>query len=480
MKRLFILPTILMLVGFWSCQTTIDEESPAIHSSGESNVEISIVANPTTRNIEYSTPDENIIDNLDVLLFDSNGKFVCWRTTFKVNGKLRTTLPVGIDYDAYFLANCRSFIEKMLPDDTAVAQYKGKVDWEFFRNELLDTAPRRLLQNDGAFTNLPMWGVLEKQEVKDDVINYWPLLSLIRSVASVDIYVVADIDNFTMNDATLYYVPDRGFLGDVSSNIINSQAQEAYSPVGMETVLTLESKSYNTVNRSIANKLYLYDNDTEDEAVDKRHTRLVIGAVYNGTKYYYPIDFENSETDKLIKIIRNKKYVFNINSVSGPGYTDKETAAEQPSIHLNVNVVEWNMTEGQMGLSGNYYLWIEKRTVVSYREMPPAVTIGMNSNILSEVITLAFKTDINGATTTLANGIQNNRFKVELISNADGYPIGFKTTALGDFDKDSAAANSDTVVLLSGRIRLEIKLSRVDRGKNDWELDGDIGVDLGE
>ena len=96
------------------------------------------------------------------------------------------------------------------------------------------------------------------------------------------------------------------------------------------------------------------------------------------------------------------------------------------------------------------------------------------------ILVLSFKTDINGATTTLANGIQNNRFKVELISNADGYPIGFKTTALGDFDKDSAAANSDTVVLLSGRIRLEIKLSRVDRGKNDWELDGDIGVDLGE
>ena len=77
-----------------------------------------------------STPNENIVENLDVLLFDSEEKFLCWRTTFKINGKLRTTLPIGKDYDAYFLANCRSFIEKMLPDEVTEGQYIGKADWE--------------------------------------------------------------------------------------------------------------------------------------------------------------------------------------------------------------------------------------------------------------------------------------------------------------------------------------------------------------
>lgn len=476
MKRLFILPIIL--AGFWSCQTKIDDDSPTLHSSGESDVEVTIVTNPATRSAGYSTPDENIIDNLDILLFDSNGKFVCWRTTFKVNGKLRTTLPIGKDYDAYFLANCRTFIEKMLPNEAAIIQYKEKADWEVFRNELVDSDPHRLLQGDNSFTSLPMWGILKKQEVKDYVINYWPLLTLTRSVASVDVYVTTDIDNFGLKDATLYYVPNKGFVGNMPDNIIDNQAQEAYSPTDMETSLTLESNSYNTTERSIANKLYLYDNDTESGTVNKRYTRLVIGAEYNGTKYYYPIDFEDSEADKFIKIIRNKKYVFNINSASGPGYTDKETAAEQPSIHLNVNVVEWNMTEGQMGSSGNYYLWTEKREVVLYRETNSTVSIGIKSNILSDVITLAFKTDLNGATTALANGIQNNRFKVELINDADGYPIGLRVTALGDFDANTASANSDTVVLLSGRIRLEIQLSRYNIGQNDWELDNDINVDL--
>ena len=221
MKNLFILSIIFTLVGFYSCQTRFnDEPSSEDYSSGESEVEISIVTDPVSRSTEYSTPNENIVENLDVLLFDSEGKFLCWRTTFKINGKLRTTLPIGKDYDACFLANCRSFIKKMLPDEVTESQYIGKADWEVFRKELVDEDPKRLLQNTPVFTCLPMWGMLEKQEVKDGVINYWPLLSLIRSVASVDVYVTTDIAEFTLKDATLYNVPDKGFW--VTVRIISS------------------------------------------------------------------------------------------------------------------------------------------------------------------------------------------------------------------------------------------------------------------
>lgn len=478
MKKKLILSFVLAV--FASCQTKIDDDPSADDEATESSVEVSIVAGPTARSIEYSTPDESIVDNLDVLLFDSNGKFVCWRTTFKVNGKLRTTLPIGKDYDAYFLANCRPLIMEMLPDEAAAAQYKGKAAWEVFRTSLIDGNPQRLIQSDASFTALPMWGILTKQEVKDYVINYWPLLSLTRSVASVDVYVAAEVTDFVLRDATLYHVPNKGFLGNLPADIVDGQAQDAYSPADMETSLVLESGSYNATSRSIANKLYLYDNDTEDETANRRHTRLVIGAEYKGAKYYYPIDFEDASADVPVKIVRNRKYVFHVNSVSGVGYTDKETAAEQPSVHLNVQVTEWNMTEGQMGSSGNYYLWVEKREVELYRDAIPTATIGVKSNLLSEVITLSFKTDTNGTPMALPDGIQNSRFKVELLSAADGHPTGLQVTALGEFDPDTASANSDTLVLLSGRIRLEVQLVRHNTGKNDWELDDDIEVDLGK
>ena len=207
MRKLFILPMtiIIWLVGN-SCQkTTADNEPPINPVLRESEVEIPIITSAQTRTFYTSVPDENTIENLDILLFDSQGKFLCWRTTFKINGKLRTTLPVGTGYDAYFLANCRSFIEKILPDEATIDAYKGKIEWETFLEKLIDADPRRLLQNDTSFTSLPMWGILEKQEVKDQVINYWPLLSLIRSVASVDIYIDTAIENFTLNEASLYY-----------------------------------------------------------------------------------------------------------------------------------------------------------------------------------------------------------------------------------------------------------------------------------
>ena len=438
MRKSFILLTICALAGLWSCQSRIEDETPITYASDESEVEITVAADRTPRNVPSATPDENIIDNLDILLFDSNGKFICWRATFKINGKLRTTLPVGKDYDAYFLANCRSFIGEMLPDKATEEQYRQQADWEVFRKTLVDANPQRLLQENTAFTSLPMWGMLKKQDVNDRVINYWPLLSLTRSVASVDVYVANGIDYFILKDITLFHVPDKGLLGNVPANVTDGQALEASSPADMQTGLTLESDSYNSTDRSIANKLYLYDNDTENETADKKHTRLVIGAEYKGTKGYYPVDFEDTDADKLIKIIRNKKYVFNINSADGPGYTDKETAASQPSVHINVNIIEWDMTEGQMRASGNYYLWTEKREAVLYRKANSAVTIGMKSNILSEAITMAFKTDLNGPATNITNGICNNRFEALFVNDADGYPAGLKITALGDYDKNSA------------------------------------------
>lgn len=145
MRKSFILLTMCALAGLWSCQSRIEDEIPITYASDESEVEITVAADRTPRNVPSATPDENIIDNLDILLFDSNGKFICWRATFKINGKLRTTLPVGKDYDAYFLANCRSFIGEMLPDKATEKQYRQQADWEVFRKTLVDANPQRLL-----------------------------------------------------------------------------------------------------------------------------------------------------------------------------------------------------------------------------------------------------------------------------------------------------------------------------------------------
>lgn len=491
MKRLSILPLIFIFVGFWSCQTKNDEVIPPSGASGESEVEVSITSGSATRAYE-ATPDENAFKDLDILLFNKEGKFVCWRTVYRVNNKLRTTLPIGEGYDAYFLANCRSYITAMLPDTNAINGHVGESTWNDFRLQLIDSDPARLLQDGATLKYLPMWGVLKNQNVKDLVLNYWSTLYLVRSVASVDVYLADGVDNFQLKDITLYFVPDKGFLGTDPGNVTTSNlVKYAFSPAGMKTnTLILESDKYefddnngNITNRRIANKLYLYDNDTpKDKATaDKRHTRLVIGGVYSGTKYYYPVDFEDTGTDadSLVCVVRNKKYVFNINSVSGPGYTDKETAAEQPSVHLNVTIVPWDQGSGQMGASGNYWLWVAKKEIFIYRGVKSLVA-AVNGNVKSNVVTFAFESNKNGTATSIANGIKNDRFQVELVSGADGYPTGLKVTPIGVYSTTDAGKNTDIVVLQYGRIELKVKLQMLERGANDWELDDDLSVELGE
>ena len=71
MRKSFILLTICALAGLWSCQSRIEDETPITYASDESEVEITVAADRTPRNVPSATPDENIIDNLDILLFDS-------------------------------------------------------------------------------------------------------------------------------------------------------------------------------------------------------------------------------------------------------------------------------------------------------------------------------------------------------------------------------------------------------------------------
>ena len=65
MRKSFILLTICALAGLWSCQSRIEDETPITYASDESEVEITVAADRTPRNVASATPDENIIDFQD-------------------------------------------------------------------------------------------------------------------------------------------------------------------------------------------------------------------------------------------------------------------------------------------------------------------------------------------------------------------------------------------------------------------------------
>lgn len=462
------------------------KDKPAQASGGktEREVEITFLSSASTRATTEGIPDEKVVETLDLLVFDASG-FSLWRSAYKVGDRFRVTLPVSEHIDVYFVANCRSIIESLY----AEGRLASKAAWENIRMLLVDKDPARLVVSSG-FEYLPMWGQLLDQTVVDVPVNRWSDVHLLRAVASVDVYVNEMIGNFTMSDLRLYFVPDRGFIAPSAANYDDAahSVREAASPVDMLTTETLFSNRYDVANRSIANKLYLYDNDTDETTVApspalRRYTRLVAGGVYEGATYYYPIDFAAPDGNGLGRIVRNRKYVFIINGVSSRGYDDPETASTEPMVGLNVNIVDWDMDDaGDFWVSGSYFLGLERRVSYLTRQAGSEDLLPMRTNMPAEVVALEFDNSGNGTagpSGTANEGISNSRFRVEKITGADGHLTALQVTSLGAYDPDTASRNTDAVVLTAGRIRVWITIIQQSGDTVDWQWGGNIGDEGG-
>lgn len=483
MKKIPILLFIALLAGS-SCAR---EEMIGGGKSVEQEVEISLDAPPGTR---AAIAEEKIVEGLDLLVFKSD-QFQYWRSAYKVNNKFRATLSVGDGLDVHFIANARSLLTELYDDGKLT---KG-LSWEEMRQLLVDGDPSKFAYADASGIRLPMWGVLQGRNVKDVPINHWGTLTLLRSVASVDVVVSEDVPDatFTLKDMRLYFVPDRGFLAPSLANYDagESAVKAPESPAGMQTSLTLYSSAYDAACKSIANRLYLYDNDTDEsnrtELPDpsRRHTRVVVGGEYEKTMYYYPIDFE-TDNDALDRVTRNWKYIFLINSASSRGYTDPETASKEPPVGLNVSIVQWNeKEESDFYVSGPYYVGIicnkdddNNKYVELERPQGSTHTVILRSNIKAGQIQLGFEPGMNGDPVEIPGGIENDRFRVEKTVDSKGYITGLVFTALQEYNKADATTNRDTLIFTSGRIRFGISITQLGSSKNDWDNGGGNEVEV--
>ena len=463
-----------------------DAAGGAAQRAAEQQVEVTLRASHAD-GTRTSVGEELLVEHLDLLVFKED-KFLYWRSAFKIDGKFRATLTVDTGLDVHFLANARELIAAL----DAGGKLTEGTGWESLRAELVDGNPARLNYTSAAQIRLPMWGVLNNKNVEDLPLNHWGTLDLLRSVASVDVEVGDDVSDatFKLEEMRLYFVPDKGLLAPSADNLAGSGGSLAVaapeSPAGMQTTLTLLSTAYDAAGRSIANKLYLYENDTDESTrtqlpdKSRRYTRVVIGGAYQGKTYYYPIDFEK-ENDEPDRITRNWKYVFRINSVSSAGYEDPETASEEPAVGLDVSIVKWNeKTESDFYTSGPYYVGITGgRDVVLQREAGFMRTVGLRSNIKAALIDLSFGSEsVNGTAQSIEGGIRNDRFQVTRTTDSDGYITGLVCTALEDYDAADDARNHDLLTVTSGRIQFDITITQVGESDNDWEDGGGAEVDV--
>jgi hypothetical protein len=253
--------------------------------------------------------------------------------------------------------------------------------------------------------------------------------------------------------------------------------------------------------------MYVYDNYFRSVTTDatKRPTRLIIAGYYKQTgdestwvKSYYPVDITFSETDAYRPVIRNWKYEFVVTSVSGPGKSSLGEARDAQNTDMNINVIQWDKSDVEIGVTGKYYVTMDDRAVTLWRDAGASRRLGLDYRFFDDTapndFTLDFKMDeddeaylfdngdvIIGTPTTVGNvttrTISNRRFRVTMTRTAGeaGGDVAFEIEALMDYDRLHC---SDIVVVRYRNLEFEISIDQLDLSEDDWKDGGEIPTDI--
>jgi len=345
-----------------------------------------------------------------------------------------------------------------------------------------------------------MWGSVSGSLSPTSAPTQWGPVQLLRSVASVDLYVEQNdrTADFVLTDIYAYYAPDKGYLGArevtpptnpkqylippaMTTSLTNVAGQQLHATNVLDYI-SEDSKNY----KGIAYQLYLCENDALQTGMDnKRPTRVIMAGFYQQTgppeswqKSYYPIDIVYND-GSYRPVIRNWKYEFKVVAVNGPGSGSLEEAAAAASTDLNVDIIFWNNDDVEIGVTGHYYVYMERKYAILQRQQYAKDILGMTYRILDDGpanFTIRFRNDDNGTQTSISNGIQNDYFQVVMTHTpgSGGGSVSFEITALQNY---TAGHDREYLEVKFRDLIFEISITQVN--KDNWELGGDDEVDLG-
>lgn len=493
MKAINLVLSIILVFGLASCVK--QGVSPGSNQGNEREVEISISTSAEGRNTRaqvFSTDPgasaERFVGELDLLVFGSDGKYLYRREASKLTSGLdsyRALLAETTDVlTVHLLANCRTILRQWEQEDDRTG-----LTWEQVHGQLVDLQPRRLV-NSAAFQPLPMWGTVTGSLAADKAPTKWQNVQLLRSVASIDLYVQQNTprtEDFILTDVYACYVPDKGYIG--AREVTPAANPKQYMiPSGMTTPLNdqfhatrvtdtlMSSRNY----KAIAYQVYLYDNAYTNTAnSNARPTRIVMAGYYKQTgpeagwqKSYYPIDMVDA-LGYYMPVVRNWKYEYKVFAVNGPGCGSLGEAAQSANTDLAVEITDWNTA----GVKGEYYLNMERKSAILWRPQSSKdellLTYQILDNDLTDRFTIRFRNAGNGTQTDIADGISNDYFSVVMTrTGTDQGSVKFVITALQDY---TAGHEKEYLEVKFRDISYEITITQVDCSEQDWEDGGNIG-----
>jgi hypothetical protein len=521
MKRFNFILAAAMLIAGASCVKSTPEGTCTKPQEGSKEVEINISTSGQSATrapldgevVDAGNDAEREIATLDVLVLEKDGGYLYRREAYKVSTGVNTYRVMLEESDApldvLLFANSRDMIIEW--EESADREGTSRTA---IQTALIDTEPERLVWRD-KHVPLPMYGFKYGQTIDDEhAPSKWGEVKMLRSVASVDLYVEetkAIKDTFQLTGLMAWFAPDMGYLAAIAdTDPLHLNPQQYLSPAAMTNTTSKavvdgdfyadSVKTYivpgteangedsEKTYKGIANQVYFYDNPAVSRSAipNVRPTRIIVEGLYEMSEdvwqsRYYPIDIVYDDASYR-PAIRNWKYEFKVTSISGPGYSTPGEAAEGAPIDLNVEIISWDKDDVQIGVKGHYYVTMNSKNATLFRDQGSNKQLYLDYEVLDDdpfVFDYDFKDDTWGTQAAITGGIENDYFTVKMIqtTSAGGGSVVFDITAKQAMNEDEEP-RLEYVTVKVRELVFTINIVQINGSDYDWEDGGEIGVDL--
>lgn len=476
---------------------------------------------------------EEAVETLDVLVCrpgvgDDADKFFVYAAckgtlvpdpSGKPSNIFQVIMPVGNGLTVHVFANCH---------DALVAK-----DFYNSRGKEMETMLRTLTfgTNPNEDATLPMHGFIKNVTVGKTMINATLEVKLLRSVAAVQVMTKVNGDvppfttgtlvgedgqpNFQMRSLYAYFYADSVQIaandpdaysaiipaeGDITRDVIKESL-----PLHHKVSDTYENQTdhpgmplpYSIISADATSSLatiYLYENkawsdtgfDYPDATNPAATTRLVVGGVYKDDKNddgspkitYYRVDFPDAtDNTKLTSILRNHKYTFSIEKVSGSGYDTPDDAARGVPINIYVNLIDWTNVLEHVDFDRQNYFYSEAKNISLPRDKDAVRSIAVKSDVTTDQWQMSFKDETNGPATLSGTGntiLSNNRYQVEKKDDALIF-----TARKAYNDLATGESLTETFFIKAKELQITYTITQADSSPDDWGNGGGTNTDLG-
>lgn len=440
---------IYVLIAFLSLSCSNEESGKQQTLYGKVDVTVSVtLPQPETVNASTRSYTDTDIKNVDVLVFDKDGKFM---ERVKVEGNRLTATGTGVAFTVRLNATSEKRIIHLVTNGrTAADGATDRLNFNGLNAGMAEAAAISSLRTNNVNNGetllnnvmpLVMWG----RFVLDNGINIITTannVKLLRSAACIQVKKAAGSSNglndFVIEGITVHKGMSSGFLAPADCTGAVSTPATA-NPVSGSNYLDYSKGWVHAAEPS----LYIYERNCNVSD----YMAVILKGKYKEKSGYYKIVMTDGNGTPL-NVVRNHRYIITLVGVNGPGYADVATAvASAPSNALKVELKDEDIDFSCVVADGQHQIASSNNVFELYGK-----TGGTTSATGVEICTVYSSRGISpvlsahGAAAWLSN----------LKANALG---GNKYRITGDFTSSGNSLVTTTLTMTCDNLSLPVEIS---------------------